>query len=344
MVFIVSKYKRVFYFPFKSPQNSYLELMQGAWSNLGFEIADVRDIWRLKSMRNHSGSIVVLNWFEENVARKSENSLLAWPLFVLKFRMLKLFGLKIICVRHNRRPVDEVSKQHIKVFNKAVKYLEDQSDAVIMHSEIEAHKLGVNYVPHPMYPIVDAKNNTSEKQQHHLVFGKIKRYKQVDKLLTVWPLNIPLLVAGEIEDESYAGELKALCDRRGLDVQFDLQRISDDKLNRYFESSKTVVIPYVDSCCIASGALIHALSAGLPIVTLKSDFSLSLKNTGLNIYFFEDKETLLKTLNSMSDLQLEKQDPDLLSELLGKLAVKKSLQKVLNQLNVDIHQNGNKTC
>ena len=46
----------------------------------------------------------------------------------------------------------------------------------------------------------------------------------------------------------------------------------------------------------------------------------------------------------MSDLQVEKQDPDLLSELLGKLAVKKSLQKVLNQLNVDIHQNGNKTC
>ena len=127
-------------------------------------------------------------------------------------------------------------------------------------------------------------------------------------------------------------------------MQFDLQRISDDKLNRYFESSKTVVIPYVDSCCIASGALIHALSAGLPIVTLKSYFSLSLKNTGLNIYFFEDKETLLKTLNSMSDLQVEKQDPDLLSELLGKLAVKKSLQKVLNHLNVDIHQNGNKTC
>ena len=77
---------------------------------------------------------------------------------------------------------------------------------------------------------------------------------------------------------------------------------------------------------------------------LKSDFSLSLKNAGLNIYFFEDKETLLKTLNSMSDLQAEKQDPDLLSELLGKLAVKQSLQKVLNQLNVDIHQDGNKTC
>jgi len=153
----LSKHKQVFYFPFKSPQNGYLELMQGAWSDLGFDIADVRNIWRLKSMRSHSGSIVVLNWFEENVARKSENSLLAWPLFVLKFRMLKLFGLKIICVRHNRRPVDEVSKQHIKVFNKAVKYLEDQSDAVIMHSEVEAHKLGINYVPHPMYPIVDAK-------------------------------------------------------------------------------------------------------------------------------------------------------------------------------------------
>ena len=344
MVFILSKHKQVFYFPFKSPQNGYLELMQGAWSDLGFDIADVRNIWRLKSMRSHSGSIVVLNWFEENVARKSESRLLAWPIFVIKFRMLKFLGLRVICVRHNRRPVDVVSKQHMKVFNKAVKYLEDQSDAVIMHSEVEAHKLGINYVPHPMYPIVDAKKNTSEKQQHHLVFGKIKRYKQVDKLLTVWPLNTPLLLAGEVEDESYAGELKALSDRRGLDVQFDLQRISDDKLNRYFESSKTVVIPYVDSCCIASGALIHALSAGLPIVTLKSYFSLSLKNTGLNIYFFEDKETLLKTLNSMSDLQVEKQDPDLLSELLGKLAVKKSLQKVLNQLNVDIHQNGNKTC
>ena len=98
MVFIVSKYKRVFYFPFKSPQNSYLELMQGAWSNLGFEIADVRDIWRLKSMRNHSGSIVVLNWFEENVARKSENSLLAWqPLLDSR---LASCHLKIFIVFH----------------------------------------------------------------------------------------------------------------------------------------------------------------------------------------------------------------------------------------------------
>ncbi len=316
--------------------------MQGAWSDLGFEIADVRDIWRLKSMRNHSGSIVVLNWFEENVARKSENNLLAWPLFVLKFRMLKLFGLKIICVRHNRRPVDEVSKQHIKVFNKAVKYLEDQSDAVIMHSEIEAHKLGINYVPHPMYPLFDAENNIDENQQHHLVFGKIKRYKHVDKLLTMWPLNTPLLVAGEIEDESYAGELKTLSNSRVLDVRFDSHRVSDDKLNRYFENSKAVVIPYVDSCCIVSGALIHALSAGLPIVTLKSDFSLSLKNAGLNIYFFEDKETLLKTLNSMSDLQAEKQDPDILSELLGEIAVKKELQSILKKIN--ILQDGNKTC
>ena len=344
MVFILSKHKQVFYFPFKSPQNGYLELMQGAWSDLGFDIADVRNIWRLKSMRSHSGSIVVLNWFEENVARKSESGLLAWPIFVIKFRMLKFLGLRVICVRHNRRPVDVVSKQHMKVFNKAVKYLEDQSDAVIMHSEVEAHKLGLNYVPHPMYPIVDAKNNTSEKQQHHLVFGKIKRYKQVDKLLTVWPLNTPLLVAGEVEDESYAGELKALCDSRGLDVQFDFQRVSDDKLNRYFESSKAVVIPYVDSCCIVSGALIHALSAGLPIVTLESDFSLSLKKAGLNIYFFKNKETLLKTLNGINDLQAEEQSSDFLSELLGPLAVKKGLQKVLKQLNISSHQNGNKTC
>ena len=42
---------------------------------------------------------------------------------------------------------------------------------------------------------------------------------------------------------------------------------------------------------------------------------------------FNEISTLLKALNSMSDLQVEKQDPDLLSELLGKLAVKKSLQK-----------------
>lgn len=344
MVFILSNYKQVFYFPFKSPQNSYLELMQDAWSDLGFEVNDVRDIWRLESMRNHSGSIVVLNWFEENVARKSENSLLAWPLFVLKFRMLKFLGLKIICVRHNRRPVNEVSKQHIKVFNRAVKYLEDQSDAVIMHSEVEAYKLGVNYVPHPIYTLLDAENNTGENQQYHLVFGKIKRYKHVDRLLTMWPLNTPLLIAGEVEDEGYKGELKALSNSRGLDVRFDSHRVSDDKLNRYFENTKAVVIPYVDSCCIVSGVLIHALSARLPIITMKSDFSLSLKNAGLNIYFFENKETLLKTLNSTGSLQGENQDPDLLSELLGKYAVKKNLQKVLKQLNIDIHQNGNKTC
>ena len=68
--------------------------MQGAWSDLGFDIADVRNIWRLKSMRSHSGSIVVLNWFEENVARKSESSLLAWPHLCYKIPHVKIFGLK----------------------------------------------------------------------------------------------------------------------------------------------------------------------------------------------------------------------------------------------------------
>ena len=65
---IMSKQKTAFYFPYHSPQNRYLELMQDVWRQLGFDVADVRDIWRLRRLGNYTGSVAVFNWLEENIA------------------------------------------------------------------------------------------------------------------------------------------------------------------------------------------------------------------------------------------------------------------------------------
>lgn len=303
MPIAMSKQKTVFYFPYHSPQNRYLELMQDAWQQLGFDVADVRDIWRLKSLGSYTGSVAVLNWLEENIARKSQYAWYAWPLFLVKFYLLKVLGLSIICIRHNRLPVDSVPDKQMAIFNRVVRFLEARADAVIVHSKSEAEQRGFFYVPHPVYP-VQALESDKPSEPSFLCFGKLKHYKKVHELLEIWPPEAPLVLAGEVEQHSYEIQLREIIDRRQLTVCCDFRRFSDDEIDRYLCSSTAALVPYIDQHCYVSGVLIHALSAGLPVITRASAFAESLQQQGLPVVFYHDQVTLLQCFAKVQQLDL----------------------------------------
>ena len=97
--------------------------------------------------------------------------------------------------------------------------------------------------------------------------GRIKRYKGVRELIDVFSAmeddDVRLLVAGRIETESLAEDLRARARRDGR-VTLREGEVADDALQVYLRASDLVVAPFVD--VLNSGSVLLALSFDRPVL------------------------------------------------------------------------------
>jgi hypothetical protein len=116
-------------------------------------------------------------------------------------------------------------------------------------------------------------NTSSDRDIDFLIFGQVKRYKNMDRLLSRWPQAIPLTLVGKAESQELRDELNAIIKNRALAVDWDDRFIPDEELNDLLQRSKFAILPHSEDSMIVSGAFYHAITYGCNLVMADNAFA-----------------------------------------------------------------------
>jgi|GEM_PF-1707966 len=317
---------RLFSIPSVNRNNKYIELLlsalEGASSEL--KVMRIKNDKIINIFRNHENfkeggkKIIHIHWsttlYGSRYILKSffllaVNSV---TLFILK----TLFGFKIVWTIHNNFAHDY---PHPYVDKLGRSILFGLSDAVTVHQKKillmlqKRHpKKKIFHVSHGNYidvygPIVPRDYELRRSFDFEdddvvlLSFGAVAPYKLnekiIDALVSARRKNkkLKLLIAGKGR-ESYAESLKRHANDLGVVIQNKL--IADSDLPRYLSVADYAVFYYDDSE-MTSGAMVLALSYGVPVIT-RNIPAAEIVN-GLNGQVFEDEYGLVRILQDIRE-------------------------------------------
>jgi beta-1,4-mannosyltransferase len=132
-----------------------------------------------------------------------------------------------------------------------------------------------------------------------LAFGQVRRYKRLAELsravAAIDEVNVQLLVAGAALEDGLAGELESVAAGGGR-VHLHLSRVPGEEVAELHAASDAAVFNHAE--LFSSGALLLALSQGLPVVTAQSDAARELAGWPA-VSTFQDSDGLLESVERL---------------------------------------------
>ena len=202
---------------------------------------------------------------------------------LMALRALRRANVRVVWTVHNLRPHElRFPWLHDATTRAALR----ASDALVVHSGHAARRLAASVelphaptvLPHPHYIGFYPQARRTRAQTRaalgipdraftYLVFGQIRRYKRVPETIAAFRRladpDARLVVAGRPKDARLAGEIVAA--RAGDDrVRLRLEHVPDEDVAELHAAADAAVLHYRD--VFSSGALLLALSLGLPVV------------------------------------------------------------------------------
>ncbi|HBR68765.1 MAG TPA: hypothetical protein DEA55_05245 [Rhodospirillaceae bacterium] len=261
--------------------NPYNALLYEAIKQKGCEVSD----FDKKLMLCGKHDILHMHWPDLTINRKNPLLfLVAVAYLVCVVALCKIKGTKIVWTVHNLLPHDVY---HKTLTRKILHWFAGRCDGLIFLSGSSREDFRSVYplrreplsavVPHghykPVYPQFPGRTDAREKlglpagAHIALFFGQIRRYKNVEKLITefsgIKKKDSFLLVAGSVKDPALKPALEQAA--QGKDnIRLDLKFIPDEDIPYYFAAADIVVLPYTN--ILNSGAALLALSFDRPVV------------------------------------------------------------------------------
>jgi beta-1,4-mannosyltransferase len=307
--------------------NPYQRLLYAQLAHFGLRLAwdaQFRFGWLWRSRR--SVGVLHFHWPQAYWSRHRRPTRfaqhLSWlklPLFALRLRMARLLGYRIVWTVHQLLP-HEVLNERLDRVGAAV--LARSSHVLIAHDDetaatVEEH-LGISrsritVIPHGSYVGVYDEGRSREVVRAELgipvdaflflCFGHIREYKGVEFLLKAFSSidfpGIALLIAGAPMDDRCAAEVRnaAAADRR---IATLLELVPEERVAELFNAADAAVLPRSDGG--TSGALVLALSLGLPPIVAAQPAYLTLIDNGIAGWSFDpsDAESLTETMRAVA--------------------------------------------
>jgi glycosyltransferase involved in cell wall biosynthesis len=174
----------------------------------------------------------------------------------------------------------------------------DTSTAEAARRELRLGRRSIEIVPHGsyigVYPPGRSRRSVREQlgigeaEVVFLCFGNLRPYKQLGLLLEAFlASSLPtaaLVVAGEVSD-SQEGERVLSAAKADQRVRPLLGRLDDDRVSELFQASDVAVLPRGDGG--TSGALLLALSLGVPVIVARTPTAEELTRGGRAGWLFE---------------------------------------------------------
>ncbi len=268
--------KKAFFVPY-THMNEYVEINKSALLEAGYEAIPLSLKNSLSTFR--SKTPIIVNWLEDRPYGSTFNARVKFTTF-LKCLFVVIYGA-ISCspkiwVRHNFKPHNAGgSYRYFKIITSMLR--------LFRYREVSLEKYTNGDLFHPLYmpdesfneKVSEVKTTVVETIRfEYLIFGAIKKYKGIHNLLSVWPQDKTLKIAGKCNDENYEKEILDIIARRELKVNWRNEYLSDVELNDELSKAHFVIISHSDNTMISSGSFYHAISFGCNIISLKSDFSI----------------------------------------------------------------------
>jgi|SRR5581483_1327183 len=304
------------------PQNPYQRLLYRALAERGFELLpeSTLHIHRLLRLRARAG-IVHIHW-PQSCYRHDGPSVLSWLkllIFVLRLAAARVLGYRIVWTVHQVLP-HEVRSQRLD--HAASVALADLSNVLVVHDRKTADDVAkllprntskLRVVPHGSYvgvyppgrarADVRAELGVTADACVFLSFGHLRAYKDVDVLLDAFGLvqsrSTALVIAGLPLDHSLTTRLEtaAILDER---IRILPRFIPEDGVSELFGAADVAVLPRGDGG--TSGALILALSLGLPVIAARTQTAVDLTEADGAAWWFQpgDSRDLAAVIENVS--------------------------------------------
>lgn len=291
----------VAYFPYSSDDNPYVLRMRDALSALcNVPPPPSMALFVRKPLRYlRKFDVAIFNWIDNSLAGpRGGFSPRGACVYFLKILYGKMLARKTIFVRHNNYP-HACAEASSGLCRKIVDFSEKVFDCTIIHSGAETGENRL-YVPHPIYfeAMPDISQDQVKGDEYYLVFGRIQRYKEIEKLILRIPADVPLLVAGPCSDQAYLDQLQQLA--RGKNVRINAGFLSEENAVLAVSRSKGVILSHAGADMIVSGTYFFAASLGVPVFAKVTPFFDWLRGTGnaKGLYVFKTEEDLVDVLQS----------------------------------------------
>jgi glycosyltransferase involved in cell wall biosynthesis len=268
-----------------APGNRYQELLHAALAEHAVSTLAGRPtpwwMWR----RRADFDVIHLHWIEFLLDRRGGKPLAVAALLsvVASLRLARLLGKRVVWTVHNPQPHDRSYPRLQRVLFRVVARL---SDVLVAHTDTSAAlvrgRLGAGgrtvVIPHGnfigAYPpdgagraATRARYGLGDDELVLLAFGQVRPYKRLlDTARAVRGLDderVRLVVVGRPTDPAEAQRLRAAAagDPR---IVVDLRHVPDAEVSALHAMADAAITPYVRG--FASGALVLALSCGLPVL------------------------------------------------------------------------------
>ncbi len=300
------KRRSLYVYPEDIMSNEYLLNLKSLLTAAGFE---VKGISEFRNDKDKKESTVLFSWIEDRVCRRH------WRFSTQRFReallallAAKFSGAKIVWIKHNYKPHDFnevplISKVYYRIMLFLIKRF---SEVKLVHSSRFAEiNNKYDYIPHPLYKVTES-SNEMPRDIPFLIFGKLMKYKQIDRVLEHWPQGAPLLIAGKPESVKYENTIKGIIAKRELTkVTFNANFISNEELDQLLKRTSCVVVSNKGQSMLASGVVIHALSYRCSILATENNFTKELVEAGLPINLLPDFTAITREINQVKPVTSE---------------------------------------
>lgn len=292
-------------------KHPYCELLFAALERRGVKREDATGFWVLSKIRPAEGAVFHIHWADHYVISGNRpRTLLKIALFTMELLLLKARGVRIVWTVHNLKNHENAMPWLDRLGSTVIARL---ADSLILHCEaaksaamarfgvredrchVIAHGHFIDRYPTgPSRAEARAELGLGPDEHVFLVFGLIRPYKGLDRLLEVFERTKKpgqrLLIVGALYgsmDQSWPERTQ----RKYPWAELVVGRVDDGRLPLYFRAADVALFPYRD--ILTSGAMILAMGFGLPCVGPRAGCVPEALAASANILFDPDSDASL---------------------------------------------------
>lgn len=295
------KKTKVLVFPPKTNENQYINNIIEVHRAIGCDVEGfcLSQFFNIKLLFRNK--FVYLSWLENQTRQRG---IIGFLIILVFLFLCKCLRWKIVYVIHNKHSHNLKTKFQKKLNTVAIKIIKKYSYRIVCHGKYFSQANEIYYLPHPLYEKINMKERQNGNSRYFLVFGRMERYKKLEKIIEYLPSETELIIAGRFVDPEYEKIIKSKIEISDTKITLISKYIEDRHLDDLIANSKAVILANDGETSIISGVLYHAISLGAPVIT---NSSLMIKETGdIDNIIYVDDFRLLTEASEIIDSKISK--------------------------------------